>query len=176
MGWPGLGREVRDICQKIGLPDATNEEVHLEKEDVKEAIKMDHLQYLKENMKGEKLRVMSQTDMRERRSYTKYSVEEARMAFRLETFQFDCRANMPSRYGRDLRCRACCPRAGGEPGPAGAEQEEHTESQEHLEGCSAYADLWQGLGPYTLVARCRYFMKLKLRRLQQQQIQQQNIT
>ena len=177
MGWPGLGREVRDICQKIGLPDATNEEVQLEKEDVKEAIKIDHLQYLKENMKGEKLRVMSQTDMRERRFYTKYSVEEARMAFRLETFQFDCWANMPSRYGRDLRCRGCCPRAGGgEPDPAGADQEEHTESQEHLEGCSAYADLWQGLGPYTLLARCRYFMRLKLRRLQQQQQQQQSIT
>ena len=114
MGWPGLGREVRDICHKIGLPDASNEEVNIEKEAVKEAIKLDHLKYLKENMQGEKLRVMSQTDLRERRSYTKSSVEVARMAFRLETFQFDCRANMPSRYGRDLTCRACCPRAGGE--------------------------------------------------------------
>ena len=27
MDWPGLGREVRDICHKIGLPDASNEEV-----------------------------------------------------------------------------------------------------------------------------------------------------
>ena len=69
----------------------------MEKEDVKEAIKIDHLQYLKENMKGEKLIVMSQTDMRERRSYTKYSVEEAKMAFCLETFQFDCRAKMARR-------------------------------------------------------------------------------
>ena len=171
MGWPGLAREVRDICHKIGLPDATIEEEIIEKEAVKEAITIDHLQYLKTNMQGEKLRVMSQTDMRERRSYTKYKVEEARMAFWLETFQFDCRANTPSRYGRDLTCRACCPRAGGEPGPAGAGQEEHVENQEHLEVCTAYADLWQGLGPSTPEARCRYFIRVKLRRLQQQQQQ-----
>ena len=171
MGWPGLAREVRDICHKIGLPDATIEEQIIEKEAVKEAISIDHLQYLKTNMQGEKLRVMSQTDMRERRSYTKYKVEEARMAFRLETFQFDCRANAPSRYGRDLTCRACCPRAGEEPGPAGAGQEEHVENQEHLEVCTAYADLWHGLGPSTPEARCRYFIRVKLRRLQQQQQQ-----
>ena len=54
-------------------------------------------------MTGVKLEKMRMSDMRQRREYTKMRVEEARMAFRLEIFQFDCRANMPSRYGRDLR-------------------------------------------------------------------------
>ena len=126
------------------------------------------MRYLKENMQGEKLKEISQTDMRDRRSYTKLKVEEARMVFRLETFQFDCRANMPTRDRRDLRCRACCPRAGGEPGTGGAVQEEDIENQEHLEGCKGYADLWDGLGPYTPELRCKYFMRVKLRRLQQQ--------
>ena len=45
MGWPELGREVMEIFQKIGPPDASDEEVDIEKEAVKEAIIIDHLQY-----------------------------------------------------------------------------------------------------------------------------------
>ena len=109
MGWPGLGKEVQDICKEIGLPDATDVKVNMAKEDVKEAITVHHLMYIKKEMKGKKLEAMSRTDMRQRRDYTQYGVEECRMAFRLETFQFDCRVNMPTRYGRDLVCRACSP-------------------------------------------------------------------
>ena len=126
MEWPGLGQEVKDICKEIGLPDATKEEVVIEKEAVKEAIMMSHVKYLKAEMKGKKLETMANTDMRKRRDYTKYSVEECRMAFRLETFQFECRANMPTLYGRDLRCRACSPQEQSEDQEqreAGAESE-----------------------------------------------------
>ena len=93
----------------------TQEECRIDKEEVKEAIRLNHLQNMKEAMQGEKLRAMAMTDMRDRRPYTKYHVEECRMAFRLETYQFDCQANMPTRYGRDLRCRACCPQTEGQP-------------------------------------------------------------
>ena len=91
------------------------------------------------------------------------------MAFRLDTYQFDCRANIPTRYGRDLWCRACCPLAGSEAVPGGALQEEHDETQEHLEVCRGYANLWDGLGPYTMKSRCRYFMRVKMKKLEQQQ-------
>ena len=116
------------------------------------------------------------------------------MAFRLETFQFDCRANMPTRYGRDLRCRGCNPglQAGqgqereqgdqeqedqeqeqGEQEQGDQEQEqeeqEQIESQEHLESCPGYSELWQGLGPYSLVSRCRFFQRVKVKRLKQKQ-------
>ena len=101
------------------------------------------------------------------------------MAFRLETFQFDCRTNMPTRYEHDLkcraccplagRCRACCPLAGSEAGPGGAEQEQHDETEDHLEACRGYANLWDGLGPYTMKSRCRNFMRVKVKKLKQQQ-------
>ena len=109
MGWPGLGKELQDICKEIGLPDATDVKVNMAKEDVKEAIAVHHLMHIKKEMKGKKLEAMSRTDMRQRRDYTQYGVEECRMAFRLETFQFDCRVNMPTRYGRVLVCRAYSP-------------------------------------------------------------------
>ena len=43
MGWPGLGKEVKEICQEIGLPDATSDTVNIEKETVKDAILLLHL-------------------------------------------------------------------------------------------------------------------------------------
>ena len=159
----------------MGLPNATAGNVNITKEAVKEAISINHLMYLKTEMKGKKVEAMARTDMRNRRDYTQYGVEECRTAFRLESFQFDCRANMPTRYGRDLVCRACSPRH-----QAGQEQEqkskkeqesdkeqEQIESQEHLEICPGYRELWQGLGHLTPLSRCRYFIRVKQKRLQQ---------
>ena len=180
-GWPGLGQEVKEICKKVGLPDATSEEVDIEKEAVKEAIRFHHLQYLKDEMKGKKVEIMARSDMRNRRKYTRYGIEDCLMAFRLETFQFDCRANMPNRYGRDLRCRGCNPGLTGQ-GEEQKQQQEHeqvqekekeqeeqeqVESQEHLESCPGYSELWEGLGHYSLLTRCRFFQRVKLKRLQQ---------
>ena len=62
----------------------TQEKCRIDKGEVKEAIRLNHLQNMKEAMQGEKLRMMAITDMRDRRPYTKYHVEEYRMAFRLE--------------------------------------------------------------------------------------------
>ena len=170
MGWLGLVMEVQAICKEIGLPDATDNEENIAKDAVKEAIALHHLTYLKSEMKGKKLEAMAQTDMRRRRDYTLYGVEDCRMAFRLETFQFDCRANMPTRYGRDLVCRACSPKpASGQEKEheREKEQEEQIESQEHLESCSGYSELWQGLGAMSPLSRCRYFIRVKQKRLQQ---------
>ena len=74
------------------------------------------------------------------------------------------RANMPAKYGRDLRCRACEP----PPGQQQEDQEEQVEDQEHLECCSGYAELWDGLGPTTEESRVKYFMRVKMKRLRQQ--------
>ena len=57
MGWPGLGQEVKEICQEIGLPDATSDMVSIEKEAVKDAILLHHLQYLKKEMKAKSLKL-----------------------------------------------------------------------------------------------------------------------
>ena len=81
---------------------------------------------------------------------------------------------MPTRYGRDLRCRACCPLAGSQAVPGGVVQEEHDETQENLEVCRGYAELRNRLGPYTMKKRCRYFMRVKIKKLRQQQEEKQN--
>ena len=106
MGFPGLGQEVRELCSELGLPDATVMDV--DKEEVKEAIKFSHLTQLKSDMSGKvKLEELSRADMRKAQEYVGWSVEECRMGFRLQTKMLDCRSNMPSRYKRDLACRAC---------------------------------------------------------------------
>ena len=183
MDWPGLAREVQEICRQTGLPDVTDKNVILDKASVKDAIKVNHLQYLKDNMTGQKLEAMKWTDMRDRRPYTKLRNDECRMAFRLEVLQFDCRANMPTRYKRDLRCRACGPEVREqeeneqeneqneiEQNQSEKEQEEwKIEDQEHLEVCPGHSELWEGLGPINEQSRIRYFMRLKLKKLNKQQ-------
>ena len=108
MGIPGLGQEVRNICVELGLPDATR--LDLDKKEFKEAIQLHSLKELKEEMTGKiKLRELSKCDLRQHQHYMDWSVEESRMAFRLQTRMLDCRANMPSKYKRDMICRACRP-------------------------------------------------------------------
>ena len=122
--WPGLVREVQAICKEIGLPDAIDNEENIVKDAVKEAIALQHLTLLKREMKGEKLRLRLK-----------------------ETWGlFDCRANMVTRYGLDLVCRACSPKpASGQEKEQEQEQEqeEQIESQKHLESFSGYSEVWQ---------------------------------
>ena len=174
MGWPGLAVEVQEICHLTGLPDITKKE----KSDIKETMQLSHLKCLKEEMTEVKLDRMKNTDMRARRSYTKWNLEMCRMVFRLESYQFECRGNMPTRYGRDLICRACRPQEQKEQEQGAQEQEQGIqeqerepciEDQEHLECCPGYAELWEGLGPATEESRVKYFMRVKLKRLKQQQ-------
>jgi hypothetical protein len=165
MGFPGLGQEVRELCRELGLPDATTMEI--EKEEIKEAIQISNLAKLKADMQGKvKLEELSQTDVRQAQEYVNWSVEECRMGFRLQTKMLDCRSNMPRRYKRDLACRACPPN----PATGLAGQEEET--QDHLEVCRGYSDLWQGLGPLTPLSRVKYFIKLKNRRSKEQSKEQ----
>ena len=160
LGYRGLGQEVREISAEIGIPDASRMEV--QKEQVKEAIQINHLMKLKEEMsEKEKLADMVKLDLRKPQEYTSWNVEECRMAYRLQTKMFNCRANMPCRYKRDLAYRACGPDpATGMDGPE--------ETQDHLEVCKGYSELWQGLSPMTPKNRVRYFILVKNKRLKKQ--------
>ena len=68
---------------------------------------------------------------------------------------------MPTRYKRDLICRAC------RTDPATG-MEGHDETQEHLEVCTGYSELWLGLGPMTPLAVVRYFSRVKHKRKREQ--------
>ena len=98
-----------NICKELKIPDATKEDV--DKETIKKAVKYHHLTQLKKDLTGDKLQEMANSDVSERRAYTSWSVLECRMAYRLETKMFICRANMPTMFKRDLTCRACTPEA-----------------------------------------------------------------
>ena len=75
-----------------------------------DAIRLHSIMELKENMAGkEKLKEMAHCDLRTPQDYVSQSVEEAKMAFRLQTRLLDCRTNIPTKYRRDLICRACRP-------------------------------------------------------------------
>ena len=152
---PGLAQEVSRICQDIHLPDGSREAI--DKEDIKKAIKYDHLESLKLQLRGRQLQQMASSDVSTRREYTSWSLLECRMAYRLETQMFICRGNMPTMYGRDLTCRACTP--GAEDGAVGPD-----EDQDHIEVCPGYASLWAGLGPMTPRSRVNYFMRVDNRR------------
>ena len=106
----------------------------------------------------DKLLELSRCDVRVAQEYVKWTVEECRMGYRLQTRMFDSRANMPSRYGRDLVCRAC------RPDPATG-QEGHEETQDHLEICVGYSELWKGLSPMTSRSRVRYLIRVKNKRM-----------
>ena len=140
----------------LGLPDATS--LDIQAEEVKECIKLNHLKQLKCDMEGKKkLKDLTKCDTRKAQVYVQWTVDECRMGYRLQTKMFDCRANMPSRYKRDLVCRACWP------DPASG-QEGQEETQDHLEVCVGYSELWQGLGPITPRSRVRYFILVKNKR------------
>ena len=155
MSWPGLAKEVREICKEIHLPDASIKDV--DKEEIKKAIKYDHPKSVKQELKGDKLKEMANSDVSTRREYTSWGLLECRMAYRLETRMFVCRANMPTLYKRDLTCRACTP--GADQGVAGP-----VEDQDHLEVCPGYASQWAGLGPMTTRTRVQYYMRVDNKR------------
>ena len=116
---------------------------------------------LKEDLAGkEKLKEMAQCDLRTPQNYVSWRVEESRMAFRLQTRLLDCRANMPTKYRRDLVCSA---------GPTDQILPQGWRARRKMMSiykvCPGYGELWQGLGPLTPRSRVRYLIKLISKRL-----------
>ena len=94
-----------------------------------------HYKTSKEEMKKyRKLDDISDGDFRKMQGYMKHhNLEFSRMAFRLRTRQFRCRANMPKLYGDVLWCHSCS--SGPEDGPG--------------------AQLFQSFFPITVIATYR---------------------
>ena len=63
-GLARAGTEVKAMCRVLGIEDATQVNTTIGKEEVNEAINLNHLKYLKETMRGEKLKIISQTYLR----------------------------------------------------------------------------------------------------------------
>ena len=98
-GWPGLGQEVSEICEVIGIPDVNN--VFVSKTVVKEAICKHHHSDMVSTVQGQsKLEDIKEDDFNEVQDYFKdKSVEKARMAFKIRTHMVpDIPGNFKNKY------------------------------------------------------------------------------
>jgi hypothetical protein len=155
-GWNGLTKEVQEICERVGLPDACFQ--YVPKEEVKEAMQLSNARELKEQMTGlSKLEDMMKEDLRYGQDYVKtMSLEDARLEFRWQTGMLDNRANMGRRYSGKT-CPHC--EDGREDGAI--------ESSRHWLTCDAYSELRAGLDPENNVDhRIVFLRRVQLHRLQ----------
>ena len=83
--WPGLAKEVKDICYEVKIPDVNHNRVT--KEEIKEAIFWNHYKNMKVELgKFSKLENIKNEDFRSEQNYLKgKSVDNIRREFRLRT-------------------------------------------------------------------------------------------
>ena len=143
-GWPGLVKEVSEICQEVGIEDFNEHEISKEK--VNEEIFHHHYKEMKEDIsKMKKLEDIKNEDFREVKDYMKScAIKQARLKLSLRSQMYDCRANYPGKYEEDNRGCPACIEAGGQD-----RQVVEEESQSHLSICPHYSDLRAGLDIYT---------------------------
>ena len=135
-GWPGLAKEVTEICDKVGLPDIVKNNVT--KKEIKEAVFYYDYKMMKEEMKPlSKLDSLKNQDLtKPQRFLAEYNLDECRMAMRLKMRMLDIAADMPGKYLGREGCKGCSPRSRGEEGP------EQYENRSHLEECDGFKHLW----------------------------------
>ena len=101
--WPGLAKEVTEICREVGVEDVNEKKVPRGK--VEEEIFYHHYREMKKEMESkDKCSEIRHEDFREVQSYMKEnSIEKARMMFSLRAKMYNCRANMHGSYDKDDR-------------------------------------------------------------------------
>ena len=155
-GWDGITKEVQEICERVGLPDACHQ--YVSKEEIKTAMQLSNAKALKEKMTGlSKLEHLMKEDLRFSQDYVKTkSLEDARLEFRWQIGMLDNRANMGRRYSGKT-CPHC--EVGREDGAI--------ESSRHWLTCEAYSELRAGLDPeYNVDHRIVFLRRVQLHRLQ----------
>ena len=101
MGWPGLIKEVQNICKTVGLQDITK--CYISRKEILEYIKFYDLKLAKERMLPlEKCNSIRNRDCREVQPYMfKKSLLQSRMEFLWETSMIDKRTTMKGKYEKD---------------------------------------------------------------------------
>ena len=106
--WPGLSKEVEDICKTIGV--ANINEVEVPKDELEDAVFFHNYKEMKEDInKCEKLEDVQHEDMRELPDYMmEKSVEKVRMAFRIRTKMVkNVKMNFKNSHRDNLICEKC---------------------------------------------------------------------
>ena len=149
--WPGLAKEVEEICGIVGLPNANK--VDVTKMQVDGAIREHNRLVIRSDMisKYKKLDdlVEEEDGMLNIKDYMRTkNISESRVLFRIRTKMLDLKDNMKGRYSKDdLNCSAC--------------NENKIESQAHVITCTGYADLRAGLDLSCDKDLVNYFSQVK---------------
>ena len=150
-GWPGLGKEVTEICRQLGIPDVNS--CCITKDAVKKAIYDHHYMDLKKELEGsQKLQEVKNENFREVQEYFKdKSIENSRMAFKVRCKMVpDIPGNFSSKYKKQgeqgLVCTYC--------------QEGEIMSQSHCLECPAWEDLREGLELSKISDMVKFFRNL----------------
>ena len=155
--WPGLGQEVADICNVLGIPDVNTEEIS--KSEVKQAIFENHYDEMIESVKSKpKLDAINGEDFRKVQDYfLDKSVENTRMAFRIRTEMVkEIPGNFKNRYRvrgtltDGLICLEC--------------QEQTVMTQSHCLTCPAWTEMRNGLDLSKISDLVVFFRKLLVER------------
>merc|ERR1712059_53471 len=107
-GWPGLVKEVENICDTIGIKNINT--TVLNKKEIKEAIMNHHYKEIKKEMvMKKKLQKIKDEDFRDLPEYFDWkSLDDARMAFRIRSEMVnDVKANFKNKYKNYISCDKC---------------------------------------------------------------------
>ena len=162
LGWPGLAKEVSEICKTVGLPDVNFNKV--KKEKIQEMIFYHHYKDLKEELdRSKKMEAVKHEDFRVAQTYLEdKSIERCRTKFRirtnlLKTFKDHFRNNYRQKErGQEdsdpgLQCNDCLT--------------PHTrDTQAHCLTCPAWEQLRTGLDLTDIEDLVTYFRRVLERR------------
>ena len=130
--WPGLAKEVKEICKEIGVEDINENEVT--KDELDEAIYYHNYKEMKlEVFSYKKLEEIQNEDFRELPDYMHdKSIENARMAFRIKSGMVNrIKMNYKGSYKHNLKCEKC--------------ELEENETQCHAMVCPGWSEERDGL-------------------------------
>ena len=150
-GWPGLAREVEEICDVIKINNINNNDVP--KWMIKEAVYKHHEEEAKDQM-GKKLEDIKGEGIGRAKSYMEtHCIADTRLQFRIRTHMVDLKGNMKGRYkDGDYSCPGCGDQA-------------TVEDQSHVLRCPAYRESRQGLDLEDDRDLVKYFRKVMLLRM-----------
>ena len=135
-GWPGITKEVQNICTEMGLPDATRQ--YVSRAQAKEEIENHNHRTVKKEMEGKsKCDQIYKKDLRKRQVFMNdKSLENARIEILWLTNMIDTRTSMKGKY-KKYNCPHCIEGI----------DEGVLESPQHLMHCGAYLDMRSGINP-----------------------------
>ena len=150
-GWPGLAKEVEEICKEIKVNNLNEGDVPKWK--LKDAINRHHADEARAEM-GKKMKDIKDEEIGKTKEYMMTRcIADCRLQFRIRTNMVELKANMKGMYkDGDYSCLGCGDKAS-------------IEDQSHVVRCPAYADSRIGLNLDRNEDLVKYFRQVMLLRM-----------